>query len=346
MISREEPAYRRATGELLPPLGPTARALERRPSGWVGALIAAALGIVLGLAGALLTGRTQTADAAAFYAASLDLRDAPLTAVRNVEPRRSRLIEEILTAGAPERLDVGSRRASDRGSARPKLVIIFDDMGIDRRAFSDVMALPGPVTLSFLPYGHGVQSQVDAAKARGDDILLHLPMEPSGAADPGPKSLEAGMGADRLFETLEWNLAQFDGYVGVNNHMGSKFTRNEQAMKRVLAALDQRGLFFIDSLTTGSSAGAKAGEAVGAAVFVRDVFLDAEPGRGAVRRQLALAEEIAAKTGYAIVICHPRPETLDMIGPWLTTAPARGFELATASSLARIDVAEASESGT
>jgi len=341
MTSRAEAQTRRAAGELLPPLGPIARALERQPPGALGALIAAALGILLGLAGALLTGRADNADAASFYAASLDLRDAPLTAVRNVEPRRSRLIEEILTAGAPERLDAERRRAADRGGARPKLVIIFDDMGIDRRAFGEVMALPGPVTLSFLPYGHGLQAQVDAAKARGDDVLLHLPMEPSGAADPGPKSLEADMSADRLFETLEWNLAQFDGYVGVNNHMGSKFTRNEQAMKRVLAALEQRGLFYIDSLTTGSSAGAKAGAAVGAEVFVRDVFLDAEPGRSAVRRQLALAEEIAAKTGYAIVICHPRPETLDMIGPWLTTALARGFELATVSSLRKIEVAAA-----
>ncbi len=338
MASRPPPRRRSAAFEILPPLDPISQALERRAPGLFGALVAAALGTALGVAGALVSGRGAEADAAAGHLASLDLRDAPLTAVDNVDAGRSQLIAEILTAGEAERLQV---EHGGPATIKPKLIIIFDDMGVDRRAFTEVMKLPGPVTLSFLPYGHGVQSQVDAARARGDDILLHLPMEPSGNADPGPKSLQSGMSADRLFETLDWNLGQFDGYVGVNNHMGSKFTRNEQAMKRVLASLDQRGLIFIDSLTTGGSVVSKAGEAVGAEVFVRDVFLDAEPGRDIVRRQLALAEEIAAKTGYAIVICHPRAETLDMIGPWLTTALARGYELATVSSLRDLTIAGA-----
>ncbi|OFW99837.1 MAG: hypothetical protein A3E78_07285 [Alphaproteobacteria bacterium RIFCSPHIGHO2_12_FULL_63_12] len=165
-------------------------------------------------------------------------------------------------------------------------------------------------------------------------------MEPSGSADPGPMSLESDMKSEALFSALSRNLGAFDGYVGVNNHMGSKFTRDEQAMKRVLAFLDRRGLFFIDSLTTGSSAAAKAGAAVGADVYVRDVFLDSEPGAARIQRQLDLAERIAQKTGYAIVICHPRRETLDVIGPWLTTAPARGFDLATVSSLKAISAAQ------
>jgi hypothetical protein len=209
-------------------------------------------------------------------------------------------------------------------------------MGIDKKAFENVMRLPGPVTLSFLPYADNPQPLVDRARSRGDNVLLHLPMEPSGVADAGPHSLSSSMSAERLFKELSWNLNRFDGYIGVNNHMGSKATRDETAMKRILSALDQRGLFFIDSLTTGLSAASRAGDAVGAEVYVRDVFLDSEPGRETVRRQLALAESIAAKTGYAIVICHPRGDTLDVIGPWLTTAPSRGFELATVSSLREI----------
>lgn len=330
---RPNSGRRTPEAELIPPLGSLARALERRPLKLGGAMVAAVVGTALGVAGALVTGRSSEADAALIHAASLDLRDAPLTAVGNVDRHRSHLIAEILTAGEPERLSVNQSIPAGMAGKTPKLVIIFDDMGVDRRAFNEVMGLPGPVTLSFLPYGNGVQAQADKARARGDDILLHLPMEPGGGADPGPQGLEAGMSPEDLFKTLEWNLAQFDGYVGVNNHMGSKFTRNEQAMKRVLATLEQRGLFFIDSLTTADSMAAQAGAAVGAEVFVRDVFLDAEPGREVVRRQLGLAEEIAAKTGYAIVICHPRAETLDMIGPWLTTALARGYELATVSSL-------------
>jgi polysaccharide deacetylase 2 family uncharacterized protein YibQ len=223
-----------------------------------------------------------------------------------------------------------------RGAAHvsPKIIVIFDDMGIDRRAFEEVMALPGPMTLSFLPYSNDPQPLVDRARARGDDVLLHLPMVPAGGADPGPHAISASMRAEKLFAELAWNLDRFEGYVGVNNHMGSRATREEETMKRVLSMIDQRGLFFIDSLTTGSSMASRAGAAVGADVFVRDVFVDAEPGAKAIRRQLALAEAIAAKTGYAVLICHPRAETLREIGPWLTTAVARGYALETVSSLA------------
>lgn len=304
------------------------RKTKRLSAGFLGLMAAALIGTVAGVAAAMLGGRMT--DARAAYALTLDLRDAPLTGAAG---SRSAIIAEIAESGVAERLAPPGNVDPKPGGTRPRLIIIFDDMGLDRRAFDEVMALPGPVTMSFLPYARNVQPFIDRAVSRGDDILLHLPMEPSGAADPGPHSLSGAMKSERLFDELAWNLSQFEGYVGVNNHMGSKFTRDDQAMKRVLSMLGQRGLFFVDSLTTSGSVAMAAGDAVGADVYVRDVFLDPEPGRPIVQRQLALAEKIAAKTGYAVVICHPRRDTLDVIGPWLTTAPARGFELATVSSL-------------
>lgn len=269
-------------------------------------------------------------DATAAYASALDLRDAPIVGATG---NRSALIASLAAVGPPERLQFSAIPAIQNHVRSPKLILIFDDMGLDRSAFDAILKLPGPVTFSFLPYARSVQSMADEANGRGDDILLHLPMEPTGSADPGPHSLKTDMSTSELFEALSWNLGQFDGYIGVNNHMGSKFTREEQLMKRVLSFVDGRGKFFVDSLTTGASAAIKAGQAVGAEVYVRDVFLDSEPGEASIKRQLDLAERIAEKTGYAIVICHPRRETLSVIGPWLTTAPARGFELATLSSL-------------
>lgn len=314
--------------ELLPP--PTSKlvTMKRRSQNLQAALVAAAIGTLAGVAAAVSSGRFGDANAA--YSAALDLRDAPLAGAAGA---RSALIAKIAANDAPERLAAPATEELGTGGLKPRLIIIFDDMGIDRGAFEEVMAMPGPVTLSFLPYAKDVQPLVDRARARGDEALLHLPMEPSGSADPGPHSLDLGLKPDKLFEELAWNLESFEGYVGVNNHMGSKFTRDEQAMKRVLSFIDQHDLFFVDSLTTGGSAALSAGAAVGADVFVRDVFLDSEPGREKVERQLGLAEQIALKTGYAIVICHPRRETLDVIGPWLTTAPSRGFELATISAL-------------
>jgi len=331
-------AGRRRKGEILPPANPIAAAFFRNPPGPLVTIIAVALGVGFGLSAAYISSRGS--DASASYAAALDLRDAPLTAADAVSTDRAAVVAHILSAGAPERLQPDLGRP--KGAAKPKIILIFDDVGIDRAAFGEIMRLPGPLTLSFLPYAKDVQALVDTAKARGDEIMLHLPMEPLGVANPGPHTLKTNESAEKIFDDLSWSLAQFTGYDGVNNHMGSRFTRNEQDMKRVLALLKQRGLFFIDSLTTSKSAASKAGAAVGAEVYLRDVFLDPEPGEAIVRRQLALAERIADATGYAVVICHPREETLAIVGPWLTTAIARGFELDTASHLRAIKTASKS----
>ncbi|MBY0423738.1 MAG: divergent polysaccharide deacetylase family protein, partial [Parvularculaceae bacterium] len=249
-------------------------------------------------------------------------------ALRDVEPAdlRARHVERILLGGAPS-----ERLATPQG--RPKIIIIVDDLGLDPGQLDRVLGLPGPLSLSFLPYARDVAAEAARARGSGHAVMLHLPMEPEGGADAGPMHLSADMNASTLVSRLQRNLGRFDGYVAVNNHMGSRFTRDEAAMKTVLAALKERGVFFVDSRTTPASRAAVAGKAVGVDVFGRDVFVDPESGEDVVRAQLAQVERIARATGYAVAICHPRADTLAVLGPWLTTAPARGFELATVEAL-------------
>lgn len=273
--------------------------------------------------------RVSPAASAAGYAARLDLRDAPAIGGGTAFDGRDRIIAMALTIEPPERF----AQFASPAEIRPKIILIFDDMGLDAAALDRVMRLPGPLTLSFLPYGRDLQASADAARAAGDAVMLHLPMEPAGAADPGPGALKAEMPASEFLATLDRDLDSFDGYVGVNNHMGSKLTQNEAAMKTTLSVLKSRGLFFLDSVTTGKSAAAPAGADVGATVYARDVFIDASESAKAIAEQIALAERIARETGFAIAIAHPRAETLDIVGPWLTSAPSRGFELATVRAL-------------
>jgi len=307
------------------------------PANRLATLIMALAGMVIGASGAIFTGKSEKAWADGEYAITLDLRHAPAVGAGKTGDRRGAIVERILSAGAPHRFqfeDLKARAAP--GAVRPKIIIVFDDMGLDKAAFEAALALPGPLTFSFLPYANDVQVLADRARARGDAVMLHLPMEPAGGADPGPHSLTQDLSDQAFLRELEWNLARFSGYVGVNNHMGSKLTSDNGKMKTVLTALKREGLFFVDSLTTGESKLQEAGETVGVPVFVRDVFLDPVAGKEAVRRQLALVERIAQQTGYAVAICHPRRDTIEVLGPWLTSAPARGFELATVTELLEI----------
>lgn len=250
---------------------------------------------------------------------------------------RDRIVQAVLADAALERLTApkdGVRAYANR----PRIVIVIDDLGLDHAVAERFIALPGPLTLSFLPYAGGVATLADKANAAGADVLLHLPMEPVGEADPGPNALRLGMTGAEFLKNLEWNLSRFDGYVGVNNHMGSRLTADRASMKTVLGYLKAQGLFFLDSVTTAHTEARGAAAAVGARIVERDVFLDAEPGDpDYVKAQLQLAERIALETGYAVVIGHPYETTLEALGPWLTTAPARGFEITAISSLIEYD---------
>lgn len=304
-------------------------------AGVVASLAMALFGIGLGGTISYNIGRGAGAEAASVATTGpFDLRDAPLTGGSQAFEDRDAIIERVVTGGAPERLAPPAVAAGG-----PRIIVIFDDMGLDHSAFEEILRLPGPVTFSFLPYANGVQSYVTRARQRGDAVMLHLPMEPSGDADPGPHALKVDMIASDFLDELNWNLGQFTGYIAVNNHMGSRLTRDEAWMKTVLSVLNEKGLFFIDSLTTGKSIAAEAGRAIGAKVYARDVFLDPGAGRETVMNQLALVERIAIETGFAVAICHPRRDTLDIIGPWLTSAPTRGFRLDTVASLPALEEA-------
>ncbi len=247
--------------------------------------------------------------------------------------RRDEIVRQVIERFPLERFSVQPLVITEP-SVRPKIIIIMDDIGLDEEAADMAFALPGPITYSILPYAPDAKNLAARAAAGDGDVMLHLPMEPDGDEDPGPNALRSDMSAGIFLRALQWNLSRFDNYVGVNNHMGSKLTSNGAAMKAVLGVLKERGVFFIDSVTTSHSVAYHTGVEIGAAVLPRDVFLDPTPNdRDVVRRQLRLAEQIAKETGYVIAICHPRPETLDVLGPWLATVSARGFDLTTPSAM-------------
>lgn len=303
-------------------------------AGIVASFAIALAGIALGAVSAYVSEKSAVARAGDARPAAIALRDAP--AGERAWRERQKIVELVLSGDGLERLPAPP--AFSAAPPRPKIVIVFDDMGLDRRAFEQVSQLPGPLTLSFLPYANGVDALAELARGRGAEVMLHLPMEPEGGADPGPHALKADMTGVRFIKELEWNLGQISGVVGVNNHMGSKLTADEAAMKTVLAYLKQQDLFFLDSVTTGDTVARAAGGMVGAQVFSRDVFLDAETNDAkAIRARLVLVERIARETGYAVAICHPRKETIEALGPWLATAPYRGFDLVPASALVDIE---------
>lgn len=219
---------------------------------------------------------------------------------------------------------------------RPMVAIIIDDLGVNRRNSRRAIALRGPLTLAFLTYARRPERLIEAARAAGHELLLHVPMEPgSDLVDPGPNVLRSDLPPDELVRRLAWGLDRFDGYVGINNHMGSKFTVSPSAMARVMFELKARGLLFVDSLTAPDSVGARMARHLDVPYVERDLFLDNQPGVPYIHRQLARLEAVARARGYGVAIGHPYDSTIEVLGEWLASAEARGFAVVPVSAVVR-----------
>lgn len=215
------------------------------------------------------------------------------------------------------------------------VVVIIDDMGLSHRS-RDVENLPGPLTLSYLPYADNLPEKTAYAKSKGHELMVHVPMEPiNGNLDGGPAVLKTGMNKDEFKKTLKDDLSQFTGFVGINNHMGSRLTQDDAAMRLVMAELKQRGVYFVDSKTIGSSVGAEIAAETGIPYAERDVFLDHEMTPEFVSKALSQLENKARKNGYAIAIGHPHQVTIDALTAWLPTLKDKGLTLAPASAVVK-----------
>lgn len=214
------------------------------------------------------------------------------------------------------------------------IVIVIDDMGHNARLTEAVIGLPAPLTLSFLPYPERAGEQARAARTRGHEIMLHMPMESAdNTADEGPDPLLLSHGVQESENRLDAALGTIPDVVGLNNHMGSLYTEDPLHMAWLADMVAERGLLFLDSRTSPRTRGAEAMRTAGVPVLERDVFLDNKREPAAIRRQLDELERTAREQGYAVGIGHPYEETIAVLEDWLTSFSDRGFVLVPASRL-------------
>ena len=145
----------------------------------------------------------------------------------------------------------------------------------------------------------------------GFEIILHQPMEPLGGQNPGVGAIVTGMSEDEIIAVLDGNLKGLPSIMGINNHMGSKATADEKTMKSVMKYLSKKGMFFIDSFTTGRSVGEKVAEELNVPYAKRNsVFLDNDDDVERIENALRTGADVAGQMGNAILIGHVKTGAL------------------------------------
>ncbi|OGD75467.1 MAG: hypothetical protein A2Y64_03855 [Candidatus Coatesbacteria bacterium RBG_13_66_14] len=240
-------------------------------------------------------------------------------------PGRRELVMRFGPEGGPERfrLTIIWPVEPPRG---PRLAIIIDDCGGRDPVATGILDLP--VTPSVLPYRTYSRAVAQAAREAGREVMLHLPCEPLGSENPGTGALYTYMTDAELRRLVVKALEDVGPVDGVNNHMGSKLTSDRRCMGAVLAEIDDRGLWFVDSVTHHTSVADALAAERGMPHARRDIFLDNDPARRAVVSQLKSAVDLAReRDGPVVVIGHDRDATLDAVREVISYAREAGVAL-------------------
>ena len=222
-----------------------------------------------------------------------------------------------------------------QGSVRkPRIAFVIDDIGYNKKYADLLFSVNRPITFSILPELAYSEYFAEEAKKRGFETILHLPLEPEDhEADPGPGKITVDMKANQIKSIIEKNLATVPGVTGVNNHMGSRATRDRGLMYLVLKELKRKNLFFLDSLTHPESAAHDVAFAIGMPALKRDVFLDNIDDPDYIKERIEEAAQIAKGTGQAVAIGHVRENTIAAIKNAVPRLESEGFEISSLKDL-------------
>ncbi|WP_372584318.1 divergent polysaccharide deacetylase family protein [Aggregatibacter actinomycetemcomitans] len=203
-----------------------------------------------------------------------------------------------------------------------KLAIVIDDLGYHSKEDAQILALPKAVSVAIIPAAPYAKQRNQQAHQQGRDILIHMPMETVSKMKIEGGGLHLGMNQEEVNHRVQTAKKIVSHAIGMNNHMGSAATADVPLMTKLMTALRERHLFFLDSRTIGRSVAGKIAKAQGVLALDRHIFLDDSNDLADVQRQFRAAVQYAQKHGTAIAIGHPRKNTIAVLQAGIINLPS------------------------
>jgi polysaccharide deacetylase 2 family uncharacterized protein YibQ len=250
---------------------------------------------------------------------------------RLIESSRHGPIPRIAADGLRPSEAYASKLAAKSDPDGPQIAIVVGGLGVSATATANALSkLPNAISFAFTPYGTDLDMLISQAREKGHEVLLQVPMEPHDYPenDPGPQTLLSSLSAEQNVDRLHWLFSRMQGYVGVTNFMGARFTASDHTLAPVLRELSKRGLIYVDD---GSSPRSQAGQIAGAnkLPYARaEVIIDATPSATEIDNALRRLETLARSGGGVVVgYSSALPASIDRIAKWAKAAQGRGIVL-------------------
>ena len=193
-------------------------------------------------------------------------------------------------------------------SKKPLLSIIIDDVSFQSEV-NNIKKLPFKVTPSIFPPTKVHPNTPKLAK-EFRFYMVHLPLQAYDYSHPEPNTLLTTSSSASIEKRIENVKKWFPRDRFLNNHTGSKFTSNYNAMVKLFEALKKNHIIFVDSRTSAATVAFKVAQKFHEKLLSRNVFLDNIAKVSYIKNQLKKAVAIAKKNGYAIAIGHPHLATM------------------------------------
>ncbi|MEN7972631.1 MAG: divergent polysaccharide deacetylase family protein [Verrucomicrobiota bacterium] len=187
-----------------------------------------------------------------------------------------------------------------------QIFLVIDDAGLDMAEARQFLDIPIPMTIAALPHLKETKRFCAAIRRHPEkELILHQPMEAYNRdSNTGLGAIRSSTNPKNVAKILDSNMASVRGAVGMNNHMGSRITENEQLMAEVLRYCRAHGLYFLDSKTAYNSIVPRVAQRERVHLEERHVFLDVQHDRETIRRAWGSTVTKARENGYVISIGH------------------------------------------
>ena len=202
--------------------------------------------------------------------------------------------------------------AEEEQKKPPRVAIVIDDFGMDRRGVEEMLSIDAPLTIAVLPGMDFSAEDAERAHAKGHEVILHMPMENMSYMPPeyyGPKVVRNGMSEEEAVSLVDECLSSIPHAVGMNIHMGTGVSKNEKLISAIMEDMKRKNKYFLDSKTVEETVCPKCAELTGVKFYLRDIFLEpsGRPNEEIAYNYLIKAGELAKEKGTAIAIGHVGP---------------------------------------